>query len=367
MPVPGPLLALVPGRAGRVLLPEVVAVAEREGILPCIRAASPFTEASLEEALSRELSLDLAGGNRRRMIRLLLGLLEEVKWIRPAGAGGLRACRATAPRLPAPGPGEGEDGEIRFLRRCLAHVPGYLRGEDPPIGFDPGWVPAWEDFLGCDEFQACRAVLIGMMAAGAPPGARVLDLCHGPGWGVERTLELWEGARIRAIDFTDSFGEVARRRAAAAQARLRGRGASPGSVEWIDPAGWRGFGDPLPFPDSSFDAVLFGCGDPYIAPRAREAVYADLMRVLAPGGKLGILTRGRPDPERRHVPSRTFRIATMIHDFSESVCAGWHGFADVGESLRLFSRLGFRPCGPAEGEMAYFGSSIWLMGKGRER
>jgi SAM-dependent methyltransferase len=294
----------------------------------------------------------------------LVELLEEVRWLRRAGDDGRREFHARRAVLPGAMAGARDDGETRFLRRCLELAPGYLRGLEAPIGFDPGRASLWEDFLGCDEFQAGRTVLLDMMADGVPPDARVLDLCHGPGWGIERALDRFPSARITAIDFTDAFAEDARRRAAGAIARNSARGFDSPPVEWCAPSRWRGFGAPLPFADASFDAILFGCGDPYIPPQSREAVYGELRRVLAPGGRLGILTRGRPDPERRHVPSRTFRITTLIHDFSESVCAGWQGFADVGESRRMFERLGFLPCGPEAREMAYFGSSIWLMGKG---
>lgn len=364
MPIPEPLLALLPGQAGRVLLPEVVALAEREGVLAVIRSLPPFTLEDLFDALSRECAFELADANRRRMIGLLADLLEEARCLRRTGNGGRREYRAGTSILSRAIPDAGDDGEIRFLRRCLELAPGYLRGQEAPIGFDPACAPLWEDFLGCDEFQACRTVLLDMMADGAQAGPRVLDLCHGPGWGIERTLDRIPSARISAIDFTDSFAGAARRRAAESIGRNRARGIVSRPVEWFGTGDWRGFGDPLPFRDASFDAILFGCGDPYIPPRSREAVYADLRRVLAPGGTLGVLTRGRPDPERRHVPSRTFRITTLVHDFSESVCAGWQGFADVGESRRLFERLGFRPCGPKAGEMAFFGSSIWLMEKG---
>jgi SAM-dependent methyltransferase len=364
MPIPEPLLALKPGQAGRVLLPEVVALAEREGILGVIRSLPSFTFDKLCDALSRECALDLGDESRRRMVRLLVDLLREVRWLRRSGDGDGWEFHAGRPVLPGAMADAGSDGEIRFLRRCLELAPRYLRGQEPSIGFDPACASLWEDFLGCAEFQACRTVLLDMMAGVASTDARMLDLCHGPGWGIERTLERFPSARLSAIDFTDSFAETARRREAEAHARIRARGADTRPVEWYGPADWRGFGEPLPFGDSSFDAILFGCGDPYIPSRLREDVYADLHRVLAPGGMLGILTRGRPDPERRHVPSRMFRITTLIHDFSESVCAGWQGFADVGESRRLFERIGFIPCGPKIGEMAFFGSSIWLMRKG---
>jgi SAM-dependent methyltransferase len=361
--IPAPLRALIPGHAGRVVLPELLALAEREGILDRVRALSPFTVEELCDALAGDLRFDLASGNRRHMILLFVDLLGELKWVKRAGDGDRWACRPAKPPSAGEASGKGDDGEIRFLRRCLQLVPGYLRGHEPPIAFDAESVGVWEDFLGCEEFQACRTVLLDMMAAGAGPDARMLDLCHGPGWGIERALARWPEVRISAIDFTDSFRETAGRRAAEAVARNAALGVASAPVDWHGPSEWKGFGDPLPFADASFDAVLFGCGDPYVPPDRRESVYADLMRVLAPGGKLGILTRGRPDPEKHHVPARTLRVTALVHDFFESVCAGWQGFADVGENLRLFERLGFRDGGSSTGAMTFFGSSLWIMRK----
>ena len=222
----------------------------------------------------------------------------------------------------------------------------------------------WEDFLGCDEFQACRTVLLDRMASTAGASASLLDLCHGPGWGIERAMERWPEARITAIDFTDAFSASAKRRAEQGHARNAARGRPSSPVEWFGPSDWKGFGHPLPFPEGAFEAVLFSCGDPYIRPDARDAVYADLRRVLAPGGTLGILTRGYPDPEHRHVPSHWLRVTALIHDFTESVCAGWHGFPDVGENQEMFSRLGFRGAWSPGGAMNIMDSALWILKKG---
>ncbi len=361
--IPEPLRALIPGYATRVILPELVSLAEREGILECIRAISPFTFEGLCATLSLDLDFDLTRGNRRRMVRLLVELLSEVRWLRRIDDERWR-CHGSKKVVPEIGERGEEDGEIRFLRSCLQGTPAYLRGDEPPITFESGCAAAWEDFLGCAEFQACRTVLFDMMASGSAPETRLLDLCHGPGWGIERALDRWPAARISAIDFTDGFAETARSRTARAIGRNASLGLASAPVQWYGPSNWKGFDAPLPFADESFDAVLFGCGDPYIPPGRREPVYADLRRVLAPGGVLEILTRGLPDAERRHVPSRTFRVTTLIHDFAESVCAGWQGFSDVGENLRLFERIGFRDAGPSSGEVAFFGSSLWFMRKG---
>ena len=364
--VPEPLRGIRPGMAGRRMLPEMLSLVVREGVLERIRALSVFGFDDLCGALHREPGYDLSRGNRRRMLRLLIDLLVECGWLEPARSGDRWSCRRDGPPRPRENPastGE-EDGQVEFFRSCLRLAPGYLRGEEAPIAFDAENVRVWEEFLGCTEFQACRSALLDRMASMAGASPSLLDLCHGPGWGIERAMERWPEARITAIDFTDAFAGSARRREDEARARNVARGMQSSPVEWFGPSGWKGFGQPLPFPDGAFGAVLFSCGDPYIRPDARDAVYADLRRVLAPGGTLGILTHGYPDPERRHVPSYWLRVTTLIHDFSESVCAGWHGFPDAGENQQMFSRLGFRGAWSPEGAMSIMGAGLWLLKKG---
>ncbi len=357
--------ALRLGWVGRLLLPDILSLAVREGIVDRIQAFRSFGIEDLCDALVGDLGYDLARGNRRRMIRLLLDVLTECGWLEKAKAGSTWAFRlAAVPRIASPAEEEGADGEIRFFRRCLALAPDYLRGDEPPIGFDADNICAWEEFLGCDEFQACRAALLDMMTSGNGSAMRLLDLCYGPGLGIELMMEKRPGARISAIDFTDAFAAIARRRAERASARNREAGISSSSVDWFGPTEWQGFGTPLPFASGSFDSVLFSCGDPYIPPGSRERVYLELRRILVPGGTLGILTRGYPDLEHRHVSLFWLRVTALIHDFAESVCSGWQGFADVEESLRLFSGMGFSGAGIPPGKMNFLGSSLWLMRKG---
>lgn len=347
------------------MLPELLSFVVREGVLGGGRSLSVFGVDELCEALQREPGYDFSRGNRRRMIRLLIDLLVECGWLETARPGNRWSCRRDG--IPRPGgnpadTGEG-DGQVDFFRHCLRLIPAYLRGEEAPIAFDAENMRVWEAFLGCDEFQACRSVLLDRIASTAGPSASLLDLCHGPGWGIERAMERWPVARVTAIDFTDAFSEIAKRRAERGRVRNVDRGRPSPPVEWFGSSDWKGFSHPLPFPEGAFGAVLFSCGDPYIPPDARDAVYSDLRRVLAPGGTLGILTRGYPDPERRHVPSYWPRVTALIHDFSESVCAGWHGFSDAGENEKMFSRVGFRGAWSPDGAMSIMDSGLWILEK----
>lgn len=365
-PMPEPLRGIRPGMAGRRLLPELLSLVVREGVLERSRALSVFSFDELCGALHQEPGYDFSRGNRRRMLRLLIDLLVECGWLEPARSGDRWSCRRDGTPRTGENPEDagGGDGQVDFFRRCLRLVPGYLRGREAPIAFDAENVRVWENFLGCDEFQACRSVLLARMASTAGSSSSLLDMCHGPGWGIERAMECWPEARITAIDFTDAFAESAKRREEQARARNAARRRPSSPVEWFGPSDWKGFGHPLPFPEGAFGTVLFSCGDPYIRSDARDAVYADLRRVLAPGGTLGILTRGYPDPQHRHVPSYWLRVTALIHDFTESVCAGWKGFSDVGENQEMFSRLGFRGAWIPGGAMSIMDSTLWILKKG---
>ena len=361
-----PMRGIRPGMSGRRILPELLSLVVREGVMERARGLSVFGVDELCETLHRESGYDFSRGNRRRMIRLLIDLLVECGWMEPDRSGDRWSCRRDGTPPPGGNPGDAGkcDGQVAFFRRCLGLIPRYLRGEEAPIAFDEENIRVWEDFLGCDEFQACRSVLLDRMASTAGAPASLLDLCHGPGWGIERAMACWPEARITAIDFTDAFSGIARRRAERGRERNAGRGLPSSPVEWFGPSDWKGFGHPLPFPEGAFGAVLFSCGDPYIRPDAREEVYSDLRRVLAPGGTLGILTRGYPDPQRRYVPSYWPRVTALIHDFSESVCAGWNGFRDVEENQGMFSRLGFLGAWDPEGAMNIMDASLWILKKG---
>lgn len=364
-PVNDVLRGIRPGMPGRRMLPELLSLVVREGVLERSRDLAVFGVDELCEALHREHGYGFFRGNRRRMLRLLIDLLVERGWLERARSGDRWSFRRDGMHQPGESPADATegDGQVEFFRRCLRLVPGYLRGEDAPIAFDAENVRVWEDFLGCDEFQACRSVLLDRMASTAGASASLLDLCHGPGWGIERAMDRWPDARITAIDFTDVFSASAKRRAELGHARNAARGRTSPPVGWFGPSDWNGFGYPLPFPEGAFDAVLFSCGDPYIRPDARDAVYSDLRRVLAPGGTLGVLTRGYPDPERHHVPSHWLRVTALIHDFTESVCEGWNGFPDVGENQKMFSRLGYKGGWNPGCAMHIMDSALWILKK----
>ena len=359
------------GTVARLLLADILQLAEREGILERMRSLSLFSLEELCRALRLRLDYDLEKGNRQRMIWLLLRLLCEIGWVREE-AGMWRWESGDPPPIPGSVGGmiptkrllEVED-QYHFFQRCLKTVPAYLRGGNPSVLFDATNSTAWESFLGCAEFRTCRALLLQMMGIENHPSFRLLDLCHGPGWGLEATVSQFPSIPITALDFTEIFCDKARARAGCAQARNDHVGQPIAPIAWVGPDRWKGFGRPFPFPDGSFEAVFFTCGDPYIPRGLRGEVYGEIGRVLTPDGRLGVLTRCCPDAEARHASSFWLRISALAHDFAESVCEGWEGFSHVEDTVRAFSDAGFEGAVNSLGAMSLLDSSLWVLKKRR--
>jgi SAM-dependent methyltransferase len=356
--------------AGPVLA-DILELAEREGILERMRKRSPFTWEDLCEELRPGLGYALEQGNRGRMIRLLLLLLGECGWLRAAG-GVWRWTGTDIPSLPEAGTDAllarepaAADAQYLFFRACLDHIPTYLRGGKPAMRFDEQNASAWEGFLGCAEFRTCRSLLLDLMGIENRPAFRLLDLCHGPGWGLEAAIARFPAVRITALDFTEAFGRTARARAERARLTLPHAGAGASPVAWLGPERWKGFGHPLPFPDASFESVFFAAGDPYVPGDLRSQVYGEIGRILVPGGTLGVLTRSCPDDDAKHVRFRWLRIAALAHDFAESVCEGWEGFSSAEENERVFAGAGFEGGVAPSGAMSLLESCLWVLRRRR--
>ncbi len=105
------------------------------------------------------------------------------------------------------------------------------------------------------------------------PGERVLDL--GSGAGTDSLIAaqmVGERGHVTGIDMTPEM--LAKARAAAAEMGLA-------NVEFVESEAER-----LPFPDESFDVVISN-GVIDLIPD-KDAVFAELFRVLAPGGRMQI-------------------------------------------------------------------------------
>jgi SAM-dependent methyltransferase len=105
------------------------------------------------------------------------------------------------------------------------------------------------------------------------PGERVLDLGSGAGTdSLVAAQMVGESGRVTGIDMTPQM--LAKARTAAAEMRLD-------QVEFVE-----GEAEQLPFPDDSFDVVISN-GVIDLIPD-KEAVFSQLFRVLAPGGRMQI-------------------------------------------------------------------------------
>ena len=113
------------------------------------------------------------------------------------------------------------------------------------------------------------AVLV--QASGVGPGERVLDVAAGSGNASIPAASA--GASVIASDLTPELFETGRKAAAAAGVE----------VDWQ-----QADAEALPYPDASFDTVL-SCLGVMFAPH-HQAGASELVRVLRPGGTLGLLS-----------------------------------------------------------------------------
>lgn len=125
---------------------------------------------------------------------------------------------------------------------------------------DYSWLSSW--------FMPAAEALVG--AAGVGAGDRVLDVAAGDGNVAIAAARL--GAVVTAVDLTPQQVEAGR-------ARTADEGLE---AEWLV-----GDAEALPFEDASFDHVLSVFGVMY-APR-HEVAAAELFRVAAPGGRVGVV------------------------------------------------------------------------------
>jgi len=103
------------------------------------------------------------------------------------------------------------------------------------------------------------------------PGERVLDLGSGAGTdSLVAAQMVGPSGRVTGIDMTPEM--VAKARAAAAELGVE-------NVEFLE-----GEAEQLPFPDASFDVVISN-GVVDLVPD-KDAVFAELFRVLEPGGRI---------------------------------------------------------------------------------
>jgi SAM-dependent methyltransferase len=128
----------------------------------------------------------------------------------------------------------------------------------------------WPSFASMEMLTMLPAAQL-VKRARVRAGQRVLDV--GCGTGVVALSAALRGAQVTGLDFTPELLAHARENAQIVNV----------DVDWIE-----GDAEALPFPDSSFDAVLSQFGHIF-APRP-EVATSEMLRVLKPGGTIAFST-----------------------------------------------------------------------------
>ncbi len=334
----------------RFLAKRLIRFANDEGILEILASMQRFTMEEVIEELQRKLDYRLRDRTRIRMVRILIDLLQECEYL---GFENNRYQWNVKKKIDL-----GLKNEeykvietsfremVDFFEECIGYGGNFFRGAAPLFGFNKDSTSTWEKFLGNAEFSFARSILAKLLMFDKRDNYNILDLCYGPGFDLIQIQGKAPNVRLMALDFTDNFYPQASNRLL-----------NSDSVKWIKSELWNGFGTPLPFDDNTIDIIFFACADPYIPFERREYVYRDIFRILKPGGALGILTYSYPDHERKYVKDKWIRMGILGHDFSESVCEGWHGFHEAKESVNLFNEIGYNI------HAVMLNASIWKLDK----
>ncbi|HEX7842680.1 MAG TPA: methyltransferase domain-containing protein [Kofleriaceae bacterium] len=160
---------------------------------------------------------------------------------------------------------------------------------------------------GCELLEERIASLCGL-----GPGARALDFGSGIG-GPTLHMARVTGAAFVGVSNNERLNEIAR--ASASRAGLAGRVA----FHTLDDLGYKA----MPFPDGSFQAVTFFESVCHVPDKA--ALFRELARVLAPGGRLG----GMDWIQRPFGVYQTdAQIAEIIQPVNDAISIPAHGTVD---------------------------------------
>lgn len=170
------------------------------------------------------------------------------------------------------------------------------------------------------------------------PGERVLDLGCGTGTLALAAKRAQPAASITGLDADPEILARARVKAANENAEI---------------ALVQGLATELPFPDSSFDAVLSTLLFHHLAPDAKRTTARELLRVLVPGGRLHVADWGPPqDP----LMALLFLGIRLLDGFEPTRDNG------AGNLPSIFSRAGFGESGHRERLRTAFGSLAFYDG-----
>lgn len=192
-----------------------------------------------------------------------------------------------------------------------------------PLIYERAWRPlGFRLWTGGRSTQEEDRLTSGMLAL--EPDDQVLDVACGPGNTTRRLLvHLGPGARVVGVD------------AAATMLDRAVRDTDDPRVEYV-----RADAAQLPFADGAFDAVQC-LGALYLVDNA-EAVIAEMVRVLAPGGRIVVMTSSHRGPAPLQLAARAVAGPSGLRVFGQDEVTGAfraHGLTDIRRNLRGFSQI----------------------------
>jgi ubiquinone/menaquinone biosynthesis C-methylase UbiE len=180
----------------------------------------------------------------------------------------------------------------------------------------------------CRLIGAERARARLLAVAALQPGQRVLDLGCGTGALSLAIAQRHPGVALVALD--PDAKALARARAKAERQGL--------AIDWRE-----GFGDAIPAPDASFDRVLSSLVIHHLTRDEKRATFADVRRVLAPGGRLHLLDFGPPRNGLERALTALFHRDERVRDNLRGelpVLMGEAGLAEAREAESLLTPFG---------------------------
>lgn len=146
----------------------------------------------------------------------------------------------------------------------------------------------------------------GLKMLAVREGERVLEIGYGTGHTLEELARtVGTGGAVAGIDISTGMRDVARKRLAAAD--LEGRvDLRVGEVP------------PLPWDDAAFDAVTLSFTLELFEDDTMPRVLDEIRRVLAPGGRIGVVSMAEPD-DPRHESLLTHAYKWMHRNFPHIV------------------------------------------------
>ena len=183
---------------------------------------------------------------------------------------------------------------------------------------------------------AFKETLLGHAALA--PGMRVLDLGCGTATLTLLAQKRCAGIVLHALDADAGVLKIARAKAAQASAE----------IDFVE-----GYADKLPWPDGHFDLVISSLFFHHLTTPMKKAVFAEVRRVLRPGGRLLLVDWGKPQGLIARIGFFLLRCLdgfATTRDHAEGVLvqraheAGFENEAVMGSTATYLGTLDFLRC-----------------------